>query len=63
MMARDMLRTGVLQRWAYVICSAPCAPGMEDATFEQMKGFIAAAAPEFVLATGPPVAAASPAAK
>ena len=51
-MARDMLRTGVLQRWAYVICSAPCAPGMEDATFGQMKEFIAAAAPEFVLAAG-----------
>ena len=23
-MARDMLKTGVLQRWAYVICFAPC---------------------------------------
>ena len=62
-MARDMLRTGVLQRWAYVICSAPCAPGMEEATFGQMKEFIAAAAPEFLLATGSPAVAAEPAAK
>ena len=45
-MARDMLKTGVLQRWAYVICSARCAPGEEDATFERMKEFIAAAAPQ-----------------
>lgn len=46
-MARDMLKTGVLQRWAYVICFAPCAPGAEDATYERMKEFIAAAVPEF----------------
>jgi exosortase len=45
-MARDMLKTGVLQRWAYVICWAPCLPGAEDATFEQMKEFIAEAVPE-----------------
>ena len=46
-MARDMLKTGVLQRWAYVICYAPCAPGAEEATYERMKEFIAAAVPEF----------------
>jgi exosortase len=46
-MARDMLKTGVLQRWAYVICFAPCAPGDEETTYERMKEFIAAAVPEF----------------
>jgi exosortase len=46
-MARDMLKTGVLQRWAYVICFAPCAPGAEEATYARMKEFIAAAVPEF----------------
>ncbi len=51
-MARDMLKTGVLQRWAYVICFAPCAPGAEDATYERIKEFIAAAVPE--LHTGAP---------
>lgn len=55
-MARDMLKTGVLQRWAYVICFAPCAPGAEDETFEQMKEFIADAVPQFHLTPGSPVA-------
>jgi exosortase len=58
-MARDMLKTGVLQRWAYVICFAPCAPGAEDATFDEMKRFIGAAVPEFHLAAGPPLAQAA----
>jgi hypothetical protein len=48
-MARDLIRTGVLQRWAYVSYLAICQPGQEDATFERMKTFIAASAPEFQL--------------
>jgi hypothetical protein len=40
-LARDLLRTGVLQRWAYVSYFAVCAPGQEDATFERMKNLIA----------------------
>jgi hypothetical protein len=52
-MARDMLKTGVLQRWAYVIVWAPCVPGAEDATFEGLKRFIGAAVPEFHLTAGP----------
>jgi hypothetical protein len=55
-MARDMLLTGVLQRWAYVACITLCAPGQEEATFSRMKEFIAAAVPQFQLAAGPPVA-------
>ena len=54
-MARDMLKTGVLQRWAYVICFAPCAPGTEETTFEHLKEFIAASVPEFQLTSGTPV--------
>ncbi len=46
-MARDLLRTGVLQRWAYIATFAVCTPGQEQATFERMKKFIAAAVPEF----------------
>jgi hypothetical protein len=46
-MARDLFLTGVLQRWAEVSCSAVCKPGDEDATFERMKKFMAAAVPEF----------------
>ncbi len=48
-MARDLLRRGVLQRWAYIACFSPCAPGQEEATFRKMKQFIAAAVPEFQL--------------
>jgi hypothetical protein len=65
-MARDLLRTGVLQRWAAVSVAAQCFPGQEDATYERMKGFIRAAVPEFQLVPGAAAAsvadAASPAA-
>lgn len=47
LMADKLLRTGVLQRWAYVSCFAVCAPGHEDATFERMKRFIAQSVPRF----------------
>jgi hypothetical protein len=50
--ARDLLRTGVLQRWAYVSCFAICAPGREDAAFERLEKFIAASVPEYQL---PPI--------
>jgi len=56
-MARDLLRTGVLQRWASVSVFAPCAPGQEDVAFERMKTLIRAIVPEFQLvprATGGP---------
>jgi hypothetical protein len=49
LMAAKLLRTGVLQRWAYVSCLAACPPGQEAATFDRMKQFIAAAVPEFQL--------------
>jgi hypothetical protein len=53
-MARDLLRTGVLQRWAYISCFSVCAPGQEEATFDRMKKFIAAAVPEFQLTPASP---------
>jgi hypothetical protein len=52
-MATKLLRTGVLQRWAYVSCFAPCYPGQEEATFNRMKEFIPACVPEFQLYPGP----------
>jgi hypothetical protein len=58
-MARDMLLTGVLQRWAYVACAGYCGPGQEEATFNRMKEVIAAAVPQFQLATGSPAPLAS----
>jgi len=48
-MARELFRTGELQRWAYVSCFAVCLPGQEEATFERLKKFIAASVPEFQL--------------
>ena len=48
-MARELFRTGELQRWAYVSCFAVCLPGQEEATFERTRKFIAAAVPEFQL--------------
>ena len=48
-MARDLLRTGVLQRWAYVTYFSVCAPGQEEATYARMREFIATAVPEFQL--------------
>jgi hypothetical protein len=52
-LAAHLIRTGVLQRWAYVSCFAVCAPGQEESTYQQMKRFIAAAAPEFQLTPRP----------
>lgn len=48
-MARDVLLTGELDRWAYITFFSMCAPGQEDATFERMKKLIAASVPEFQL--------------
>lgn len=60
-MARDMMRQGVLQRWAYVTLFCVCAPGQEEATYGRMKEFIAAAVPTFQLASGSaPVLARNP---
>lgn len=50
--ARDLLRTGVLQRWAYISCFSVCAPGQEDAAFERMRKLIAATVPEYQLPPG-----------
>jgi hypothetical protein len=48
-LAMHLLRTGVLQRWAYISYFAPCAPGQEDATFARLEKLIAASVPEFQL--------------
>lgn len=52
-MASQMVRTGTLQRWAYVSCFSVCPPGSEEQTFERMKQFITAAVPEFQLTPRP----------
>jgi len=51
-MARDLLLDGVQQRWAYVSCLAIGTPGSEQALYQQMETFLAAAVPEFQVAPG-----------
>jgi hypothetical protein len=48
-MARDLLRSGVLQRWAYVLQFSICQPGEEEATFARLTEFIRASVPEYQL--------------
>jgi len=52
-MARELLTTGVLQRWAYVTYFAVCLPGQEQATFERLEKIIASSVPEFQLTPKP----------
>jgi len=47
--ARELITTGILQRWAYVTYFSVCAPGQEEATYERLKQLIAASVPEFQL--------------
>lgn len=48
-MAEKLVRTGTLQRWAYVSCLSVCGVGQEDAALERMRLFLAASVPEFQL--------------
>jgi hypothetical protein len=52
-MARTLLSTGRLERWAYVACFAVCEPGEEALTFERMKNFLVEAVPQFQLVPAP----------
>ena len=58
-MAKHLLQTGELQRWAYISCFAVCQSGTEEATFERMKKFIASAVPQFQLVPKPGAAVAA----
>jgi hypothetical protein len=46
-MMRDVLRTGILDRWAYVSVFAYGAPGQENAVFDRIKTLIQETVPEF----------------
>lgn len=52
-MARDLIRTGTLQRWAYVSAFVVCAPGQEEATYQRLTRFLQAVVPEIQLVAGP----------
>ncbi len=48
-LTRDLLTSGILQRWAYISYFTVCQPGQEDATFDRVKNLIEASVPEFQL--------------
>jgi hypothetical protein len=52
LMGKELLTTGLLQRWAYVAYFANCAPGQENELTERLRGFIAASVPEFQTTSG-----------
>lgn len=52
-MAKQLVFSGVLQRWAYVRFFAYCEPGQEDATYERIKQMITASVPQFQLTPKP----------
>jgi hypothetical protein len=59
-MAKNLLTTGTLQRWAYVSCFSTCLVGEEEATLARMTRLLAAAVPEFQETAGRPLKAGSP---
>jgi hypothetical protein len=55
-MASDLVRTGTLQRWAYVSCLALCLPGEEEAMYQRIQEFLRMSVPQFQITTLPPFA-------
>ena len=51
-MARGLITSGELQRWAYVTFFEACEPGQESAAEARLKKLIAAAVPEFQITHG-----------
>lgn len=51
-MAKSLMTTGVLQRWAYVSCFSTCWPGEEEALFAELRRFVSASAPSYMLQDG-----------
>jgi Protein of unknown function (DUF3485) len=51
-MMKDLLTTGVLQRWAYISYFTFCLPGQEKVAFDRMKKLIENSVPEYQLPPG-----------
>lgn len=58
-LAKHVLRTGELQRWAYVSYFGVCRPGDEEATYKRMRELIVASVPEFQMSPAPAATAAA----
>ena len=48
-MAKDLLTESTLQRWAYVICFAPCPKGYSDKAYERIVEFMRVSVPQYQL--------------
>ena len=46
-MPQDLILHGLLERWSYISFFTVCAPGQEEATFEQVKKLMTAIVPQF----------------
>ena len=55
-MAKDLLLTGVLDRFSYIAFFSVCSPGQENETFERMKKVIVETVPQFQLVPKAPTA-------
>jgi hypothetical protein len=55
-LASDLLRTGELQRWAYIGVLGVCAPGQQDLAFQRLEELIREMVPEFQTTTPHPPA-------
>src|SRR5688500_10816562 len=53
LMVKEMVTTGLLQRWAYVAYFGNCPAGEEAALTERLTKFVAESVPQFQLTTGP----------
>lgn len=58
-MAEHLLRTGELQRWAYITYFAACPPGQEERAFRRIQRLMNKTLPEFQLAWPAPALAAN----
>ena len=56
LLGKELVTTGLLQRWAYVAYFANCPPGNEAALTERLTKFVAESVPEFQLTTGAAIA-------
>jgi hypothetical protein len=52
LMGKELVTTGLLQRWAYVAYYANCPPGQEQELTERLKSFVAQSVPEFQTTSG-----------
>lgn len=59
-LALDLVRTGELQRWAYLGCLTVCPPGQEDAAYARLVSLIQAIVPQIHRNPGPALSLSAP---